>query len=300
MSAGVCSKLRPGAEEEGMPDDLLERLTKALARAPGVAAVALGGSRARGTAAPSSDFDIGLYYRRGAEPEASRLRDVLAPLVDDAAAATVTEIGEWGAWIVGGAWLSVGGQKVDILYRCVESVEELIRACSAGHVTMHYQPGYPHGFSSAIWMGEAALCKPLHDPDGALAALKAMALPYPDKLGRALVDRFLWEVSFSIENGELAVPRGDATHVAGCAYRALACAAQVLFALNRRYLVNEKGALDEAARFPLTIPNLEERVASTWRDVGSGALQESLRTLRALDRDLEAMTMGGGFGARDC
>ena len=47
-----------------MSDDLLERMTKALARAPGVAALALGGSRARGTEAPSSDYDIGLYYRR--------------------------------------------------------------------------------------------------------------------------------------------------------------------------------------------------------------------------------------------
>lgn len=272
-----------------MPDDLLERLTKALARAPGVAALALGGSRARGTAGPSSDFDVGLYYRRGAEPKASRLRDILAALVDDPANATVTETGEWGPWIVGGAWLRVDGQKVDILYRCIEAVEEVIRDCSNGQVTVHYQPGHPHGFSSAIWVGEAALCRPLHDPNGALAALKAMALPYPEKLGRALVDRFLWEVGFSLENGDLAVVRGDVTHVAGCAYRALACAAQVLFALNRRYLINEKGALAEAARFPLTIPNLEERVASVWQDIGRGALQELLLTLRALDRDLEAL-----------
>jgi Domain of unknown function (DUF4037) len=159
---------------------------------------------------------------------------------------------------------------------------------------MHYQPGHPHGFSSAIWMAETALGKPLHDPDGALAALKATALPYPEKLGRALVDRFLWEVAFSIENGELAVARGDATHVAGCAYRALACAAQVLFALNRRYLISEKGALAEAARFPVTIPNIEERVASVWRDVGRGALQESLHALRTLDHDLKALAASKG------
>lgn len=189
-----------------------------MARAPGAAALALGGSRARGTAAPSSDFDIGLYYRRGAEPDVGRLRKILTPLVDEPAAAIVTRVGEWGPWIVGGAWLKVGGQKVDILYRCVESVEEVIRACLAGQVTVHYQPGHPHGFSSAIWMGEAALCKPLHDPDGVLVALKAMTEPYPERLGRALVDRFLWEVGFSIENAALAVARGDVTHVAGCAY----------------------------------------------------------------------------------
>ena len=38
-----------------------------------------------------------------------------------------------------------------------------------------------------------------------------------------------------------------ATHIVGCAYRALCCMGQVLFALNRRYLINEKGALAEAA-----------------------------------------------------
>ena len=276
-----------------MSGDLLERMTKALARAPGVAAVALGGSRARGTEAPSSDYDIGLYYRRGAEADVDRLRAIVTPLVDEPAAVTVTRVGEWGPWIVGGAWLKVCGRKVDVLYRCVESVEEVIRACAAGQVTMHYQAGHPHGFSSAIWMGEAALCKPLHDPDGVLAALKAMTEPYPERLAQALVERFLWEVGFSAENGALGVARGDATHVAGCAYRALVCATQVLFALNRRYLINEKGALEEAARFPVTIPNLGERVRSVWRDIGCGALQELLETLRGLDRDFKALAAAG-------
>jgi predicted nucleotidyltransferase len=41
----------------------------ALAAAPGVLAIARGGSRARGAATPSSDFDVGLYYREGLNPE---------------------------------------------------------------------------------------------------------------------------------------------------------------------------------------------------------------------------------------
>jgi len=126
----------------------------------------------------------------------------------------------------------------------------------AGEISMHYQPGHPHGFCTAIWMGEIALCKVLHDPSGIIAALKAKTVPYPAQLGEALISRFAWEILFAIENGELAVSRDEQTHVSGCTYRALACAAQVLFALNGRYLINEKGALAEAATFPLTIPNL--------------------------------------------
>jgi predicted nucleotidyltransferase len=272
-----------------MTNPILERLTPALAAVPGVAAIVLGGSRARGTARPHSDTDIGLYYRRGEEPAAARLREALRSLVDDPVAAVVTEVGEWGPWIVGGAWLSIGGKKVDLLYRCLEAVEEVIRACRGGDVRMDYQPGHPHGFCSAIWMGEVALCRPLHDPDGALAALKVMTEPYPDPLREALLRRFLWEVLFSIENGEIAAARGDQTHVAGCAYRALCCVGQALFALNRRYLINEKGALDEASGFPVTIPRLAERASDVWQAIGGRDFRHAFHELRSIERELKAL-----------
>ena len=44
------------------PDPLLERVLPVLAAVPGVAAVALGGSRATGAAHAGSDYDIGLYF----------------------------------------------------------------------------------------------------------------------------------------------------------------------------------------------------------------------------------------------
>src|SRR5262249_28110748 len=160
-------------------------------------------------------------------------------------------VGGWGPWIVGGGWLSVAGRKVDLLYRNIEDVADVIAKCCVGEVTMHYQPGHPHGFCSAIWMGEVALGVSLHDPDGAFAALKARTSPYPPALRDALIRKFDWEILFAIENAELAAARAEQTHVAGCAYRVLACVAQVLFALNARYLINEKAALHEAAGFPL-------------------------------------------------
>jgi hypothetical protein len=225
------------------PDPLLERVSPALTVVPGVVAVALGGSRAIGSAHASSDYDIGLYFNGHAGLDVERLRDVVRSLVDQPAAAQVTEVGGWGPWIVGGGWLTIAGNKVDLLYRPIESVETVIRDCREGRVSMNYQPGHPHGFCSAIWMGEVALCRPLSDSQGAIARLKTMATPYPEALREALIRRFQWEILFSIENGQTAVPRGDETYIAACAFRSLACAAQVLFAINRNYLINEKGAL---------------------------------------------------------
>jgi len=271
------------------PDPLLERVSPALAVVPGVVAVVLGGSRATGAAHASSDYDIGLYFSERAGLGVERLRGVVKGLVDEPAAAQVAEVGGWGPWIVGGGWLTIGGQKVDLLYRPIESVETVIRGCREGRVSVDYQPGHPHGFCSAIWMGEVALCRLLSDSQGAIARLKAMATPYPEALRQALIRRFQWEILFSIENAQTAVPRGDETYIAGCAFRTLACAAQVLFAVNRRYLVNEKGALAAAAQLPLTVDNLAERVKSVWQALGLRAFDAALTELRLIERELAGL-----------
>lgn len=272
------------------PDPVLQRVVPVLAEVPGVAAIALGGSRARGTATETSDYDIGLYYSTERPLDTDRLLQAVRTFADTPEAAQLTPIGGWGRWIVGGGWLSVGGRKVDLLYRNVDDVASVIDKCRAGEIEMHYQPGHPHGFCTAIWMGEVALCVPLHDPEDRVAKLKAAASPYPRALRDALIRKFEWEILFAIENGELAAARAEQTHVAGCAYRALACSAQVLFALNERYLINEKGALQEAAGLPLTIPDIAKRTDEVWRLIGIGELRAALADLRAIERDVKRLT----------
>jgi hypothetical protein len=272
------------------PDPLLDRVSAVLALVPGVIAVALGGSRATGAAHAASDTDIGLYFSERAGLDVERLLEAAKGLVDDPAAARLTEVGGWGPWIVGGGWLTIEGRKVDLLYRPIESVEKVIRDCLQGRVSMDYQPGHPHGFCSAIWMGEVALGRPLSDSKGALARLKAMTAPYPDKLREALIRRFKWEILFAIENAQTALAKGDETYIAGSAFRSLACAAQVLFAVNRRYLINEKGAIAAAARLPVTVVNFAERAGGVWRSIGVGAFDAALGELRSIERDVAGLT----------
>lgn len=271
-------------------DPLLARIVPRLAEVPGIAGIALGGSRARGTAAAASDYDIGLYYGPQEPLDTVRLLEIVKELVDDPDAAAITPVGGWGPRIVGGGWLKIGGQKVDLLYRGVEPVRAVITACRAGQISMDYQSGHPHGFCSAIWMGEVALCVPLHDPHGAIAELKAATTPYPDALRDALLKMFLWEILFSVENGEIAVARGEQTHIAGCIYRALCCIGQVLFALNQRYLINEKGALVEATRFPRTVSLLAERTDRIWEALGRREFGAAFCDLRALEADVRVLT----------
>ena len=55
-----------------------------------------------------------------------------------------------------------------------------------------------------------------------------------------------------------------------CAFRAIACLCQTLFALNGVYLLNEKGAVAAVDGFALSPPGFAKRVASLFADLGSG------------------------------
>ncbi|MGK9165690.1 nucleotidyltransferase domain-containing protein [Inquilinus limosus] len=277
-----------------MNDAILDRLTNALRPVGGLAALVLGGSRARGTAGPESDYDLGLYYEADAPLDIGQLAAAVASVVDDPATTSVTRLGEWGPWINGGGWLTVAGRKVDLLYRDLARIRAVTADCAAGRISMDYQPGHPHGFCSAIWMGEIALCRPILDPRGVIAGLKARTSPFPLALRAALIARFHWEVAFSIEIAEKALARGDQTYIAGCAYRALCCVAQVLFALNDRYLINEKGALAEAETFPITIPEASRTAGLIWADIGAAKYRSAFQRLRAMAGSLDDIVRRAG------
>jgi len=279
-------------------NNLLSRIVGAVAPVPGVRAIVLGGSRARGTTGPRSDYDIGLYYDPDRPLDVAALQVALAPLVDEPPAA-ITAPGDWGPWIDGGGWLRIDGIEVDLLYRSLAKVADVIAEAQEGGFTVAYQVGHPHAFCSIILAGEAAIAVPLHDPSGAFAELKARAGVYPERLRAALVGRFGWEVDFAIDNGRLSAARAERNHVAGCAFRALCCTAQVLFALNRQWLINEKGAVDAAAALPITIPGLTDIADRVWCDIGRGALDSALDNLSEVSVGLRALAALHGMRLPD-
>ena len=161
-------------------------MVRALGGVPGIRAIVLGGSRARGEATAQSDYDIGLYYEADHPIDTGRLAKA-AMLLPGAASSSVTAIGEWGPWINGGVWLTVAGTRVDLLYRELGKVRGVIEACRAGRIERVYQPGHPHAFVSAIYMGEVALAQVLWDPEQVMAPLKRLCTPYPPALAEGLI-----------------------------------------------------------------------------------------------------------------
>lgn len=264
--------------------ELAGRVAERLAEIEGVEAVVLGGSRARGEQNPDSDVDIGIYYRPERPFPVDALRRLARELDDRHLPDLVTGPGEWGPWINGGGWLRIEGHPVDWLYRDLRRVTRTIEECQTGYPTCHYQPGHPHGFHSHIYAGEVHHCEVLYDPEGGLADLKALTTVYSLPLKRALVGRFLWEAGFALDTSRKSAERGETFYVSGCLFRCAACLVQVLFALNERYFVNEKGSVRAVDSFAVRPDGFVETVSSVLAQPGDGSprLTASVERLREL------------------
>ncbi|MGW1868884.1 nucleotidyltransferase domain-containing protein [Streptomyces mauvecolor] len=241
-----------------------ERLTEV----PGVRAVALGGSRARGTHRPDSDWDLGLYYRGDLDVSA------LARLAEETTGARVEVAGPggWGPWVNGGAWLTLDGVAVDWILRDLDRVERVWADCREGRYEVGVQPGHPLGFWSPTYPGEVALGRVLADPQSELTGLQKAVRDYPEPLREALVAAS-WEAEFSVTVARKSAGSGDPLHVSLCLSRAVGILAQSLHAHHRRWLLNEKGALASAAALPAAPRDFAERAAAALTGLDTGAVE---------------------------
>ncbi|MCZ4123760.1 DUF4037 domain-containing protein [Streptomyces sp. H39-S7] len=257
---------------------MAERLTAV----PGIAGVMLGGSRARGTHRPDSDWDLGLYYR--GEPDTAALAALAAEFTGGPV--EVAGPGGWGPWVNGGAWLTVDGVPVDWILRDLDRVERVWDDCRDGRYEVGTQPGHPLGFWSPGYPGEMALGRVLADPEGELTALRQQTLHYPEPLRKALVAA-AWEAEFLAASARKSAGAHDTLHAALCLSHALGVLAQSLHAHHRTWCLNEKGALAAAAALPAAPPDFRARAEGVLARLDDpAAAVEAAAALVADTRDL--------------
>ncbi|MDT9682618.1 nucleotidyltransferase domain-containing protein [Streptomyces sp. TRM76323] len=231
----------------------------------GVVGVCLGGSRARGAERADSDYDLGLYYR--APLDTGALRVLAAELAGGTV--DVTEPGGWGPWVDGGAWLTVDGRRIDWIYRDLDRVRRIWEQCRAGRYEVGAQAGHPLGVYSHAYVGELALGRVLADPSGELAALRERVRHYPAPLRDALVDNARWEAPFILAGARKGAARGDAFYVAGCLFRAVGLLVHALHAHAGTWVLNEKGAVDEAGRLACAPAGFAPRAHALFAATGT-------------------------------
>lgn len=298
-------------QEPELPDSLTpdqQRIVRGLAEevagTAGVAAVVLGGSHARGRSQPGSDIDLGVLRDESEPVDVEALRAIAARWHTGSAAPTVTEPGEWGPWVDGGAWLEIEGTRVDWLYRSFDLLERVWRDAEAGRFEHHWGQQAPFGFFGPTVLGEVQIGRGLHGAVARVESWKQRVAEYPPALRAEVVRALLWQVEFNLT---AYLPkfcaREDAYGAAGCLSRAAYHLVLVLFALNECYPVNDKTALDEVAEMARAPDDFGRRVRALLASVGgdTAALETTRIRMAALFREVTALSDGlysarGTFG----
>lgn len=273
--------------------ELLERALALLAAVPGVQAVVLGGSYARGTPRPDSDLDIGIYYSEAGPFEIEAIRRAAAAL-SGRTEQEVTGFYGWGAWVNGGGWLHTPHGKVDFIYRSLEQVEGTIREAQQGIIRHDFDQQPAYGFYSVIYLAETQACLALHDPHGHIARLKAQVAEFPPLLKHKGSASMLWLAEFSLLHADGFAAAGNVYTTAGTLARAASFMTQALYLLNETYFMSDKSTLRELASFARLPTGYIERLGAVLGHAGQSAaeLTASVGALRGLWSEVVALTDG--------
>jgi len=202
-------------------------LVDALAGARGAVAVALGGSRATGDADAASDWDVALYYRGALDTEPlARFGEVHPP-------------GSWGRIMNGGAWLELGGAKIDVLLRDLDVVEPWCERARRGEYEVDALLGYLAGVPTYLLLAERATGALLR---GTLAPVG----PFPVPLAAAAERRWRFHRDFALEQAAMRAAREDVVGAAGQVAQAILCEAHARLAARREWVLNEKRMVERA------------------------------------------------------
>jgi predicted nucleotidyltransferase len=243
MVARVCADLVPS----------VAALAAQLAALADVEAVVLGGSRATGTARPDSDWDLGLYARGPVEADAIRALGHRG---------YVSEPGEWGPLINGGAWLTVDGVAVDVLYRDLDVVEQRLADARVGRFEIVTQNGYAVGAPTYMSIGELAVAQPIH---GTLARPE-----FPDALAAAAPPRWEGRASVSLYHAGI---HTDAVARTAMLADAVLSVAHARLAARREWVFNEKHLVERAGLQAAAALVADADVAGVAKLLGVAALR---------------------------
>jgi len=186
---------------------------------------------------------------------------------------------------------------VDWIYRDVARVEQSVAAAVAGRTSRYPQVGYPFGFPAHAYAAEVALAKPLADPDGLLAELRAHLTPYPVALRQALMDD-LWVADFHLVAARKGVVRRDSVYVAACLSDALLVTAHAVHGLAGRWATNEKGVVAAAGCLPNAPHGFAERCQEAMRCLQPESLGLAVDRAAAIVAEVRARSRGATISGR--
>ncbi len=185
------------------------------------------------------------------------------------------------------------GVSIHYNLREIDPVVDAIADCLDGKITVKHESGRPFGVVNSSCAAEIHYGRILWEgPDQLVTALKEKILAqgaYPEKLRQATIAYFMKEATLALENGHSAAMQGDIHYASGSFFQAACSWVQVIHALNRQFLLNEKGGVKRANQLPISPKQYHLRVNQVYRYFAANNPKLAYCEIEMLEQEMAAL-----------
>ena len=257
----------------------MQELGKALSLLEGVAAVGLGGSRGLGMADENSDYDFVLFRCGGKLISTPRIVEAIEQFTERKNIHVVAGL----------VSAKVEGKKVEVFHKDLNLIENEISLARNGQFRRTIRQLFPHGDISTAVISHVINLELCSEKEECVTRLRKLAEPYPDLLRVAMIKAFMSEVAITAIHAVKIKKATDAQNLFALCSGVFYFANIVIFALNRKYPVLEKGGTRLILDLPLRPQDYEQRIKDVFQAICTWDLAQVSSCLNALKDDLEAL-----------
>lgn len=185
------------------------------------------------------------------------------------------------------------GVSIHYNLREIETVVHAISDCLDGKITIKHESGHPFGFVNSSYAAEIHYGRILWEaPDHPIKTLKeklAMQGSYPEKLRQATIAYFMEEATLALGNGHSAAMQGGIHYASGSFFQAACSWVQVIHALNRQFLLSERGGVKRANQLPISPKQFRVRVNQVYRYFAANNPKLAYCEIEMLEHDMAAL-----------
>jgi hypothetical protein len=164
--------------------------------------------------------------------------------------------GDWGAIVNGGAWLTVDGTRVDLIYRDLAQVRHWTAEAQAGRFEIQREVGYVAGIATYILAGELAL--------GRVLAGDLPRPAFPDRLRETAPAAWSRLAAGALQFAVVHAGRGDRVACLANLTQATLATAQARMAAAGEWVLNEKRLVARAG-----LDHIQTRLAGPGHDLAA-------------------------------
>jgi len=162
--------------------------------------------------------------------------------------------GEWGRIVNGGAWLTVDGAKVDLIYRDLGEVLHWTAAAEQGSFEIDREVGYVAGIATYVLAGELAL--------GRVLAGDLPRPAFPQRLRQSAPVSWFRVAAGALHFAQVHAGRQDRAACLANLCQAALAAAQGRLAAAGEWVLNEKRLIERAG-----LGDIQDRLAQPGPDL---------------------------------